>query len=202
MDPPTEPGVTVTVASLELAGVQLPLVTTALYLVVIAMLVAVYVATVLTMSMEVAQLSVEYCHFVMDPVYPERVSRVLFVPPQTEADPETEPPTEGVVTVIVASVELMGEQVPLVINALYFVVVIRLVAVYVAVVLAMSFGVTQLSVDHCHLVMVPVYPERVRSVLLVPVQTEVPPAMLPPTDAGSTVTLYTAGEGAYVPVVF
>ena len=41
MDPPTEPGVTVTVASLEFAGEQGLFVTTALYFVVVARFVAV-----------------------------------------------------------------------------------------------------------------------------------------------------------------
>ena len=41
MDPPTDPAVTVTVASDELAGVQVPLVTTALYFVVVPRLMAV-----------------------------------------------------------------------------------------------------------------------------------------------------------------
>ena len=41
MDPPTEAGLTVIVASVELAGVHIPLVTTALYFVVITRFVAV-----------------------------------------------------------------------------------------------------------------------------------------------------------------
>jgi len=81
---------------------------------------------------------------------------VLFVPVHTVADPATDPPTEAGVTVTVASEELAGGQVPLVTTALYFVVVIRFVAVYVAAVLVMSVEVAQLSVEYCHLVMLPV----------------------------------------------
>ena len=81
---------------------------------------------------------------------------VLFVPEHTVAEPAMEPPTEAGVTVTVASVELAGVQIPLVTTALYFVVNIRLVAVYVAVVFAMSVEVSQLSVEYCHLVMDPV----------------------------------------------
>jgi len=57
------------------------------------------------------------------------VSRVLFVPVHTVADPATDPPSEAGVTVTVASDELAGEQLPFVTTALYFVVVTRLVAV-------------------------------------------------------------------------
>jgi len=156
MDPPTEAGATVMVASDELAGEQVPLVTTALNFVVVTRFVAVYVAAVLVMSVEVAQLSVEYCHLVMLPVYPERVRRVLFTPVHTVAEPATDPPTEPAVTVTVTSDELAGEQVPLVTTALNFVVVTRFVAVYVADVFAMSVEVAQLSVEYCHLVMLPV----------------------------------------------
>ena len=65
-------------------------------------------------------------------------------------------------------------------------VVVRLVAIRVVVVLATSTGVTQLSVDFCHFTMLPVYPESVRVVELVPEQTVVPPAIEPPTETGST----------------
>lgn len=40
-----------------------------------------------------------------------------------------------------------------------------------------------LTVEYCHLLMVPVWPLRVRVVELVPVQIEVPPEILPPTAA-------------------
>ena len=108
------------------------------------------------MSVEVTQLLIEYCHLVMLPVYPDKVNRVLLIPEHTVAEPATEPPTEAGATVMMASVELAGEQIPLVTTALYFVVNIRLIAVYVAVVLAMSVEVSQLSVEYCHLVMLPV----------------------------------------------
>ena len=64
----TGDGLTVTVAGEEFAEEQLPAVTTALYAVVTSRFVAVKVARVLGMSVDVTQLSFEYCHFVMLPV--------------------------------------------------------------------------------------------------------------------------------------
>ena len=78
------------------------------------------------------------------------------MPAHTVAEPTIDPPTEGEVIVIVASEEFVGEQVPLATTARYFVVVTRFVAVYVTAVLAMSVELAQLSVEYCHLVMVPV----------------------------------------------
>ena len=81
------------------------------------------------MSTGVTQLSVEYCHFTIAPVCPDKVSRVLLVPLQTAALPAIDPPTEATLTRIWASAELVEEQTPLVITALYFVELVRLVAV-------------------------------------------------------------------------
>jgi hypothetical protein len=188
-DPPTETGSTEITASSEISDEHTPLVTIARYLVVAVRLVAVRVVVVLAMSTGVTQLLVEYCHLVIVPVYPDRVSVVLLVPEQTVVPPLTEPPTERGSTVIVASAEFVEEQTPLVTTARYFVVAVRFVAVSEVVVLATSFTVLQLSVDHCHFVTEPVCPERVRAVLLVPEQTVVLPATVPPTEAGSTVTV-------------
>ena len=55
-------------------------------------LVAVRVVDVLATSSVVSQLSVDFCHFKMDPVYPERVSSVLLVPEHTVAEPSMLPP--------------------------------------------------------------------------------------------------------------
>ena len=68
MLPPTEAGLTVTVASTELTATQTPLWTTALYLVVVVRLVAVWAVVAFTISTGVAQLSVEYCHLTTLPV--------------------------------------------------------------------------------------------------------------------------------------
>ena len=73
--------------------------------------------------------------------------------------------------------------------------VVRLVAVKLVVVLAMVLVVPQLSVVDSQRTILPVCPERVRTVLLVPEQTVVPPEMLPPTEA-FTVTLETTGLAA------
>ena len=63
-------------------------------------------------------------------------------------------------------------------------------------VFATSTGVTQLSVEYCHLIIVPVLPERVSVVVLVPEQTVAEPAMLPPTETGSTVICTTSDSTA------
>jgi hypothetical protein len=90
------------------------------------------------------------------PVCPDKVSVVLFVPEQTVALPAIVPPAETGLTVTVASAEFAEEHTPLVTTARYFVVIVKLAAVRVVVVFAISTGVTQLSVDDCHLVTVPV----------------------------------------------
>ena len=70
---------------------------------------------------------------------------------------------------------------------------VKLVAVNVVVVLAMADpAVAKLSVELSHLTMLPVCPLKVNVVLFVPVQTVALPAMLPPTLAGSTVTVAVA----------
>jgi hypothetical protein len=81
---------------------------------------------------------------------------VLLVPEQTVALPATVPPTDIGLTVIVASVEFEEEHTPLVTTARYLVAIVKLVDMRVVVVFVISTGVTQLSVDDCHLVTVPV----------------------------------------------
>lgn len=77
-------------------------------------------------------------------------------------------------------------------------VAVRLVAVNVLLVLEMFVTVVKLSVEDSHRVTVPIMPLRVKLVELVPEQTPVPPAMVPPTEAGETVMvtgiLLTAGH--------
>ena len=58
-------------------------------------------------------------------------------------------------------------------------------------VFAMSVQVVP-SGELCHFVIVPVWPLNVNVVLFVPVHTVALPAMLPPTDAGLTVTVAVA----------
>ena len=65
----------------------------------------------------------------MLPVKPDNVSKVLFVPAHTVAEPAMDPPTEAGITVMVASEELAGVQIPFVTTALYLVVATRFVAV-------------------------------------------------------------------------
>ena len=53
----------------------------------------------------------------------------------------------------------------------------------------MSDQVVPASIDDCHLVTVPVCPESVNNALVLPEQMVVPPATLPPTEVGLTVTV-------------
>ena len=59
-------------------------------------------------------------------------------------------------TIIVASLELAEAHTPLWTTARYFVVTVRLVAVKLVVVFAISTGVVQLSVEDCHVTTIPV----------------------------------------------
>ena len=88
---------------------------------------------------------------------------------------------------MVASEDVAVEQTPLFRIVRYFVVAVRLVAVYVLVVLVIPVVVSQLSVEDSHLTIVPVWPDKVSNELLVPLQTDLLPAILPPTEAGSIV---------------
>ncbi len=63
-----------------------------------------------------------------------------------------------------------------------------MVAVNEEVVLVMLVpAVAKLSVDDSHRVMDPIFPLKVKVVLLVPAQTVVLPAIAPPIEAGETV---------------
>ena len=67
---------------------------------------------------------------------------------------------------------------------------VKLVAVKVVVVFAMVVpAVAKLSIEDSHLTTLPVCPLKVKVVEFVPVQTEALPAIVPPTDAGLTVTV-------------
>ena len=72
------------------------------------------------------------------------------------------------------------------------------VAIRVVAVLFTSVAVVHLSVDFCHLTTVPVCPERVSVVLLVPEHTVAEPAIVPPTETGSTVIWITFEAAAPV----
>ena len=125
MAPPTEIGSTVITASGELVTEQTPPCTTALYLVVVVWLEAVREVVVLAISTIETQSSVVFCHLTMDPVCPERVREVLFIPAQTVAAPVMVPPTEDAFTVITATAELAEEQTPFLTTALKWVVWVR-----------------------------------------------------------------------------
>ena len=76
-------------------------------------------------------------------------------------------------------------------------------AVKVVVVFAISCeSVAKLSEEYCHLTTLPVFPDKDKVVELVPVQTEVPPVTLPPTDKSFTVIVALAlFEEGQVPFV-
>ncbi len=200
--PVTRPGAvvgfTVTVTGDELAEAQVPLLTTARYCVVAVKLVAVIVVVVLVTSSRVDQSLVEYCHFSTRPTLPTRVNSVLLVTLQTVALPWTMPPKLTGSTVTVATEEFSEPHNPLFTTARYLVVAVKFVAVKVVVVFSTSTVVLQLSVEYCHLVTLPVLPFRFNMVLLVPSQTfvptslELPMLIVPPTLAGSTVTVAVA----------
>ena len=63
---------------------------------------------------------------------------------------------------------------------------------------AISVHVVKGATELCHLTTDPVCPDKVSTSLAVPVQIVVPPATLPPTEVGSTVTTaeaeFTAGQ--------
>ena len=151
-------------------------------------MVAVKVLVVFAISVQPPPLS--YCHFVTFPVFPDKVRIVEFVPEHTVALPAMVPPADIGFTVTVAVAEFVAEQTPLVITALYEVVTDKLVAVKVLVVFAISVQPPPLS--YCHFVTVPVFPDKVRIVELVPEHTVALPAMVPPTDIGFTVTVAVA----------
>ena len=72
-------------------------------------------------------------------------------------------------------------------------VAFKLVAVYVGVVLAIAVpAVAKLFKDDSHLTIVPVCPDKVKTVLLVPVHTVVEPFIVPPTGNGLTLIIATA----------
>jgi hypothetical protein len=52
--------------------------------------------------------------------------------------------------------------------------------------LAISVQTEPPSVDDCHFVTVPILPAKVRSALVLPAQTVVPPVIVPPTETGLT----------------
>ena len=66
----------------------------------------------LEISVQVVPPLVEYCHLITVPVWPDKVSIVLFIPMHTIEPPATEPPTLAGITVTVADNELSGMQTP------------------------------------------------------------------------------------------
>ena len=74
------------------------------------------------MSIQVENGLTEYCHLVIVPVWPERVSRPLVLPEQMVVPPETVPPTEVGSTITAVKAEIAGLQIPLVTTALNCVV--------------------------------------------------------------------------------
>ena len=63
-------------------------------------------------SVQVVPPLVEYCHFVTVPVWPDKVSNVLFAPEQTPPPPVIKPPALAGTTVTLADTELAAVQDP------------------------------------------------------------------------------------------
>lgn len=79
------------------------------------------------MSFQLEKGLTEYCHLVMVPVFPARVSNPLVLPEQMVVPPLTLPPALSGFTVTTAKDELADAHAPLCTTALYWVVVVRLV---------------------------------------------------------------------------
>lgn len=122
--PPVAVALIVMVAAAELAGVQVPLCTTALYWVVWVRLLYDCDVVVLLMVDQLPPPSVDISQRTTFPVWPLKFIVPLLLPEQTEVVPLTDPPTEPLVTVMVALPELTVVQ-P-VITAWYMVVWVKL----------------------------------------------------------------------------
>jgi hypothetical protein len=95
-------------------------------------------------------------------------------------------------TVTIVAEELTTEQLPLWTTALNCVLWVSVPEVYVVAVFAMSFQTLNGETELCHLITEPVWPDKVRTPLVLPVQTAEPPATEPPTVIGLTVTVVEA----------
>ena len=115
--PPTTAGSTFTVAAAEKSSAQMPLLTTALNLVVLVNTFEI-VAVVTAISVQLAPPSIEYCHFVIVPIWPLSVSMPLLLPEQMVVLPATVPPTLVGFTVTDAMVLFNAEHMLLVKTAL------------------------------------------------------------------------------------
>ena len=73
-------------------------------MVAVRLVAAKLVVVLFTTTPSVEKLLVEYSQYKMVPVWPLKVRDVLLVPVQTDADPETVPPTLAVVQVLTVSV--------------------------------------------------------------------------------------------------
>jgi hypothetical protein len=179
----------VTTAGDELVTEQTPLWTTALNSVVCVSAAEVYVVPVLDRSFHVVNGETELCHLITVPVCPVKVKSPLVLPEHTLPEPVTVPPTEAGLIDTVVEAEVATEQAPLWTTALNWVAWVNAPEVYVVAVLDMSAHVLPPSVELCHLLTVPTFPERVRTPLVLPVQIVAPPVTVPPTDVGLTVTV-------------
>ena len=79
----------------------------------------------LLMFDQLAAPSSDDCHRMTLPVCPLSINVPLLALEQTVAAPETDPPTERGLTVMVATVAIVEGQVPFVTVALYIVVVVK-----------------------------------------------------------------------------
>jgi hypothetical protein len=59
----------------------------------------------LAISFHVENGLTELCHFTIEPVYPDKVSKALILPEQIVVPPDTDPPTVRGFTIMVAALE-------------------------------------------------------------------------------------------------
>jgi hypothetical protein len=186
--PLTEGASTVTVAALELADEQTPLVTTARNSVVCVRLPVESGLDAEAISVQVVPLLMEDCHFAIDPVWPLRLI-VVDDPLQTsELAGAALPPTDAESTVTVAALELADEQTPLVTTARNCVVWVRVPVLSGLAVEVMSDHVPPPLTEDCHLAMEPVWPLNVIVVVEPLHSSDAPGEAVPPAEATSIAT--------------
>jgi hypothetical protein len=88
--------------------------------------------------------------------------------------------------------EFTTEQLPLWTTALNWVLWVSAPDMKIVLVLATSLQTLNGETELCHLITEPVWPDKVRTPLVLPVQVVAPPATVPPTVTGLIVTVVEA----------
>jgi hypothetical protein len=149
----------------------------------------VYVVDVVDIVVHVVKGATELSQFNTLPVWPLNVRVPLVWPEQIDDPPETAPPSVTGLTVTVAGADAADAHTPLCTTARNCVVCVSAPEVWVVEVLLIGVQVVNGETELSHPVIVPVWPLSVSVPLVEPVQMVALPAILPPADAGSTVTV-------------